>query len=283
MQESYCRAYLDFVSAYEEEEERPRKEQGAEPSKTGEISFENVSFQYPGSDRMALDGISFQLRKGEKVAVVGQNGSGKTTMINLLCRFYEPTAGVIRFRGRDIRELEEAAYRRYLSAVFQDFGLFALPLGENVAASAVCDEDRAARCLKDAGLPRWEESFPLGLAQPLFRKDQAGKDVSGGEAQKIAIARALYKDADFVLMDEPTAALDAKSEAEIYENMAGMTEGKGAVYISHRLASCRFCDQILVFKEGRIVQNGTHEELLAESGGEYEVLWNAQASLYQAD
>ena len=165
--------------------------------------------------------------------------------------------------------------------VFQDFQLFAMPLGENVASAMEYDREKVMRTLDQAGAGQWARELPKGLEQPLYLVEKDGINISGGEAQKIAIARALYKDSPFVILDEPTAALDPLAEAEIYEGFREMVAKKGAVYISHRLSSCRFCDTIAVFDEGRLVQLGGHEELLGDEGGKYYELWNAQAQYYQ--
>ena len=172
-------------------------------------------------------------------------------------------------------------YYRMFAVVFQDFQLFALPLGENVAASVQYDEEEVLRRLGQAGLSDWVKQLPKGVKQPLYTVEKDGVNVSGGEAQKIAIARALYKDAPFVVLDEPAAALDPIAEAEVYAGFRGMVEGKGALYISHRLSSCRFCDRIAVFEGGRLVQEGSHEELLAQEDGPYACLWQAQAQWYR--
>ena len=247
----------------------------------GCIEFEHVSFRYPGSNEWAVRDLSIRLEKGVHFAVVGRNGSGKTTFIKLLCRLYDPVEGRILLNGRDIREFKYEQYQRLFAVVFQDFQLFAMPLGENVASAMEYDEEKVMRALDQAGTGQWARELPKGLEQPLYLVEKDGINISGGEAQKIAIARALYKDSPFVILDEPTAALDPLAEAEIYEGFREMVAKKGAVYISHRLSSCRFCDTIAVFDEGRLVQLGGHEELLGDEGGKYYELWNAQAQYYQ--
>ena len=242
------------------------------------VEFKDVSFRYPGSDRWALRHVNLTFRVGKRLAVVGKNGSGKTTFIKLLCRLYDPTEGEILLNGIDIRKYRPEEYRALFSVVFQDFKLFSLPLGENVAGSREPDRRRAEACLRAAGLD--PAAFQNGLDTFLYRDlNDKGVEVSGGEAQKIAIARALYRDAPFLVLDEPTAALDPIAEAEIYEKFDGIAGDKTAIYISHRLSSCKFCDTIAVFDEGQIVQRGSHEELVQEPGV-YATLWNAQAHYY---
>lgn len=250
------------------------------------IEFSNVSFRYPGSENYALRHFSLKLNVGEKLAIVGRNGSGKTTMIKLLCRLYDPDEGEILVNGVDIRKFRQEEYGKLFSVVFQDFQLFSLTLAENVAASAEYGEERVERCLENVGfgerLAKLKEEGE-GIRSYLYKDyTDSGVEISGGEAQKVAIARAVYKEAPFVLLDEPTAALDPLAEAEIYSNFDRIAGDKTAVYISHRLSSCRFCKKIAVFDGGRLVQLGSHEELLAEEDGTYAKLWNAQAQYYQA-
>lgn len=246
-----------------------------------EVEFRDVSFRYPNTEAYALRHVSMKFRIGEKLAVVGRNGSGKTTFIKLLCRLYDPTEGEILLNGVDIRKYDYAEYQALFSVVFQDFRLFAFSLGQNVTAGADVDCARAEVCLREAGLGERLLRMPDGLDTMLYRDfDPHGVVISGGEAQKIAIARALYKNAPFLVLDEPTAALDPVSEYEVYRKFNAISGGKTALYISHRLASCRFCDEILVFSAGSIVQHGTHEALLQEKNGEYARLWHAQAQYY---
>lgn len=248
-----------------------------------EVEFRDVSFRYPGSEQYALRHLSMKFRIGRRLAVVGRNGSGKTTFIKLLCRLYDPTEGTILLNGIDIRKYRYDDYRQIFSVVFQDFQLLALPLGQNVAAARRYDPDRAADCLRRAGFGERLASLPQGLDTCLGRElDQTGVQLSGGEAQKAAIARALYKDAPFIILDEPTAALDPVAEAEIYAKFDQIAGDRTAVYISHRLSSCKFCDEILVFDQGALVQQGTHEQLAADTGSLYYALWHAQAQYYAA-
>lgn len=246
-----------------------------------EIEFKDVSFKYPGTDTWALRHVSMKFDVGERLAVVGENGSGKTTFIKLLCRLYDPTEGEILLNGIDIRKYRYDNYLALFSVVFQDFRLLAQPLGANVAAKEDYDRERAAQCLEKAGFGQRLKELPHGLDTCLYREfEDDGVEVSGGEAQKIALARVLYQDAPFIVLDEPTAALDPEAEAEVYTKFNDIVEDKTAIYISHRLSSCRFCDEIAVFEHGQVVQQGTHDSLLGAEG-KYRDLWNAQAQYYQ--
>lgn len=248
------------------------------------ITFRNVSFQYPGTDRYALKNFSMELTVGEKLAIVGMNGSGKTTMIKLLCRLYDPQEGEILLNGVDIRKFKQEEYSRLFSVVFQDFTLYPFSLAQNIAVSQTYDAKLVRKCLEDADFGARLASMEKGLDTYLYKDyDDEGIEISGGEAQKIAIARAVYKEAPFILLDEPTAALDPLAEYEIYSNFDKLAGTKTAVYISHRLSSCRFCEKIAVFHEGELVQLGRHEELVADKNGKYYELWNAQAQYYRED
>ena len=248
-----------------------------------DVEFRNVSFKYPSSDNYALKNVSVKFKVGSRLAVVGENGSGKTTFIKLLCRLYDPQEGEILLNGIDIRKYRYDDYMGVFSVVFQDFQLLSQPLGANVAGSMRYDREKVTKCLTDAGFAERLSELPDGLDTMLYRDfDDDGVTISGGEAQKIAIARALYKDAPFIILDEPTAALDPVAEAEIYRQFNDISGDKTAIYISHRLSSCRFCDEILVFDEGQIVEHGSHDGLLAEEG-KYHELWHAQAQYYEGE
>ena len=247
-----------------------------------EVEFKDVSFKYPGSEDYALRHVSMKFKVGERLAVVGRNGSGKTTFIKLLCRLYDPTEGQILLNGIDIRKYKYEDYLQVFAVVFQDFQLLAFPLGQNVAAAQDYDRKRAEKCLRMAGFGERLDSMPEGLDTCLYREfDEKGVEVSGGEAQKIALARALYKDAPFIVLDEPTAALDPIAEYEVYSHFDELVSDKTAIYISHRLSSCRFCDEIAVFDHGQVVQQGSHDSLLADENGQYAKLWHAQAQYYE--
>ena len=244
------------------------------------VEFVNVSFKYPGSDTYALKNINLKFVIGERMAIVGKNGSGKTTFVKLLCRLYDVTEGCIKVNGIDIRKYDYKDYCNLFSVVFQDFQIFAFPVGENVAAGSKVDEALVIDAMKKAGLGERLKQLESGLNTCIGKDyDEAGVAFSGGEKQKLAIARAVYKDASFVIMDEPTAALDPEAEAEVFEGFDKMVGKKTAIYISHRLASCRFCEDILVFDDGKVVQHGSHDELEKQEGL-YRQLWNAQAQYY---
>lgn len=250
-------------------------------SDTFEIAFQDVSFRYPGSEDYALRHINLTIRSGEKLAVVGRNGSGKTTFIKLLCRFYDVTEGQILINGIDVRQYSKESLQKLYSVVFQDYKIFSTTLAQNVSASNAYDEQRLYASLDKANMKdrvlKMEKREQTYLYKDL---DQSGVEISGGEAQKLALARALYKDAPVVILDEPTAALDPIAEYEIYNRFNSFVEGKTAIYISHRLSSCAFCDKIAVFHQARLEELGTHQELLAQKG-KYAELWHAQAVYYQ--
>ena len=279
----YVKMYLDFL-------EIPNKKyEGTLPIEKRDddqftIEFRHVSFRYPGSDRDVLKDFSIRFHIGGRLAVVGKNGSGKTTFIKLLCRLYDPTEGQILLSGIDIRKYDYQEYLSLFSVVFQDFKIPALPLGQTVAVSQEYDADRVISALNQVGLTKLLAKMPQGLDTPLYTDyDQNGVDISGGEAQKIAIARALYHDTPFVILDEPTAALDPLAEYEIYSHFNELVGSNTAVYISHRLSSCQFCNDILVIDGGKAVQRGNHEKLVKDRNGLYYTLWHTQAQYYQTE
>jgi len=247
------------------------------------FKFENVSFKYPESTAYILKNVNLQIDSGEKMAVVGVNGAGKTTMIKLLCRLYDPSEGTITLNGKDISKYDYNDYLDMFSVVFQDFEMFAYPLNENIAASENVDNGRLVKSLKDAGMDNLIEELKDNFSVPMGKNfDEDGRDFSGGEKQKIAIARALYKDAPVVILDEPTAALDPITEYEVYKKFDTLVGEKTSIFISHRLSSCRFCSKIAVFDNGQIVQLGSHDELVEDKKGKYFELWDAQAKHYVA-
>lgn len=249
-----------------------------------ELEFKNVSFHYPNSDRMVLKNVSFRLGTGQKLAIVGANGAGKTTFIKLLCRLYDPTEGEILLNGIDIRKYDYDEYIRLFSIVFQDYKIFSFSVAENVAAGPEFDRERVIKSLQDAGIYDRVQKMKSGIDSRLLKDqqdgDEEGIEISGGEKQKIALARALYRDAPMVILDEPTSALDPVAEQDIYTRFNDMVTGKTAVFISHRMSSCRFCDEIVVFDEGKIVEHGAHDELVADDKGVYHRMWEAQSQYY---
>lgn len=248
-----------------------------------EIEFCNVSFRYPGAEEYSLRNLSLKFEFGKRLAIVGKNGSGKSTFIKLLCRLYDPTEGEIRLNGVDIRQYDYEEYLKIFSVVFQDFKLFSFSLGQNVATAMEYDKEKVEQCLVKSGLFERLNAMPKGPDTALYKDfESEGVEISGGEAQKVALARALYKDAPIVVLDEPTAALDPIAEAEVYTKFNEIIGDKTAIYISHRLSSCKFCNEIAVFEDGAVVQRGSHEELLREKDGLYHALWTAQAQYYEA-
>jgi ATP-binding cassette subfamily B protein len=247
-----------------------------------EIRLENVSFKYPGADSYTLENINLVIRPGEKLAVVGRNGAGKTTLVKLICGFLDPTEGRVLLDGEDIRKYDRRDYYKLFSAVFQTFSLLAGTIAVNVAQTEEnIDMERVKACILKAGLSGKVDSLPDGYETHLNRevyKDAV--ELSGGEVQRLMLARALYRDAPILILDEPTAALDPIAEAELYNKYNEMTQGRTAVYISHRLASTRFCDRILLIDRHRIAEEGTHRELL-ELGGKYAELFEIQSKYYR--
>lgn len=247
-----------------------------------EFVFDNVSFKYPKAEKYALKNLNLTVKAGERLAVVGLNGAGKSTFIKLLLRLYEPTEGRILLNGEDIKDYEINDYYKTFSPVFQDVNLFAFPLSENISMDTpeATDEGKAKESLIKAGMEEKLNSLSNGVKTEVLKViHDDGVDFSGGEKQKIALARALYKDAPVVVLDEPTAALDALAEAKLYEDFDKLVGNKTAVYISHRLSSTQFCAHVAMFMDGELVEYGTHESLLA-AGGPYSEMFNVQAQYY---
>ena len=249
-----------------------------------EIQLVNVSFRYPESRKYTLENINLTLRPGEKLAVVGLNGAGKTTLVKLICGFYDPTEGQVLLNGRNIKEYNRRDYYRMFSAVFQDFSLLAATIATNVAQTEDnMDMEKVKACTEQAGLLSKIESLPDGFDTYLNRMVyENAVMLSGGETQRLMLARALYKDAPVIVLDEPTAALDPIAEAEMYEKYSEMARGRSSIYISHRLASTRFCDRIIFLEKSRITEEGTHDELLAR-GGRYAELFEVQSKYYREE
>ncbi len=247
------------------------------------IEFRNVSFRYPHSERVVLKNLSFTIRAGESVAIVGENGAGKTTLVKLLARFYDPTEGTIYLDGCDLREYDSEELRRHIGIIFQDFVHYDFSVRENIGFGQVEfieDQKRIARAADKGGAAELVHSLPNGFDTILGRTFDKGVDLSGGEWQKIALSRAFMREAQILILDEPTAALDALAEYEIYERFADLTAGKTTIFISHRFSTVKVAHHILVLQEGRLIEKGTHDELMLFDG-QYKKMFNAQAERYK--
>lgn len=275
----YLKGFFEFM---EQRAEKKKEISAPRPAKA-EICFEHVSFKYPESDIFALKDVNITINAGETLLIVGENGAGKTTFVRLLCGLYRPTEGRILFNGRDITTIPTEEYLGYISTVFQDFKLFAMSIAENICALNDDDEKRVDDALKKVDLQDKVKQTSKGKTTQLYRIfDKDGVEFSGGEMQRLAIARAVYKDSTILIMDEPTSALDPKAEYEIYSGFRRIAEGRTSVYISHRLSSVKFSDRIAVFNKGEIAELGTHDELM-EKKGMYAELYSIQANLYKQE
>ncbi|GAB5081436.1 ABC transporter ATP-binding protein [Hominimerdicola sp. 21CYCFAH17_S] len=276
----FCKQIFDFLAIPDE------KYKGTIPTEKRddneyEFEFRHVYFKYPNSEQYVLQDINLKWRIGEKMALVGKNGSGKSTLVKLLTRLYDPTEGEITLNGIDIRKYKYEEYMDLFSVVFQDSKLFSFSLAENVAADTEYDEKRVTDCVNRSGLTYRLSEMENGIKTCLYKDfDEHGVEISGGEAQKLCLARAIYKGAPFIVLDEPTAALDPISEHDIYTKFNSIVGTRTAIYISHRLSSCCFCDDITVLDGGRIVERGSHDKLLDDKGAYFE-LWSAQAEYYR--
>ena len=248
----------------------------------GHVRFDEVSFSYPGSDERALDGVSFEIRPGETVAVVGRNGAGKSTLIKLLCRLYDPTGGRILLDGVDLREFDPDELRARMSAMFQDYVTYQGTAAENIGLGqlgALEDRGRIEDSARRAGAAERIERLPTGYDSPLGRWFDQGVSLSGGEWQKIALARAFMRDAPILILDEPTSALDAQAEHDLFARLRALAKDRTTLYISHRFSTVRQAEKILLLDHGKLAEHGTHEELMA-LGGNYADLFTLQASAY---
>ena len=280
----YCRLreFLEFPNEFKRKDGEPVAPQ---PGKTHELELRGVSFRYPGAEEDTLQNIDLTVSAGEKLAIVGLNGAGKTTLVKMLCGFYDPTGGVILLDGKDIREFNREQYYSLFTAVFQDFNILPATLAENVAQLGLeeLDKDRVNKCLELSGILDKVSSLPDGALSLLGKEvNEDAVELSGGETQRLMLARALYNDAPILIMDEPTASLDPIAESRLYNRYNELSAGKTSLYISHRLASTRFCDRV-VFIDGKVIaETGTHEELLRE-GKKYAELFELQSRYYQAE
>lgn len=248
-----------------------------------EIRFENVSYKYEGKDNYALKDINLIISSKEKLAIVGVNGAGKTTLVKLLCRLYEPTEGTIYLNNVDIKRFDKNSYMNYFAPVFQNVEVYAFSVAENISMSREIHEEKIYSVMKKVGIDEKINGLKKGINTSLLQVlDEEGVDLSGGEKQKLALARALYKDSFFVILDEPTAALDAIAENKLYQSFNDLLQDKSAIFISHRLSSTRFCDHIALLADGKLVEYGTHEELVS-GGGQYYELYNVQAQYYSEE
>jgi len=279
----YLQDYFEFIDLkYSENEEENKKQPLPEKILHG-FAFKDVGFKYPKSEIWVVRNINFELRAGEKLAFVGENGAGKTTLIKLLLRFYEPTEGQILLDGIPVKEYNQTQYQQYFGVIFQDFVKFELTLRENIAMGEIGEIGNQPRIESAAEKSLANEvisSVPKGYDQQLGKRFKQGKDLSGGQWQKIAIARAYMKDAEVLILDEPTSALDARAETEAFQRFIKLTEGKTAVIISHRFSTVRIADRIMVLKDGTVLEIGTHEELM-KNEKLYSELFNLQAAGYQ--
>lgn len=275
---STLREFLEWPEPFAFEEGKPLP-QGL---KDCEIMLDHVSYRYPGAEKDTISNLTFTLHPGEKVAIVGLNGAGKTTLVKLLCGFLDPTRGSVRLNGVDIRTYNRREYYHLFSAVFQEFSVLDTNVAVNVAQRVDgIDRARVAECLEKAGLTQAVEALPKGMDTPVTRNVfEDGVELSGGQMQRLMLARALYRDAPVVVLDEPTAALAPLAEHDIYMKYNSMTQGKSSLFISHRLASTRFCDRIIYMEYGRIAEEGTHQSLL-DLGGGYAKLFEVQSRYYQ--
>lgn len=245
------------------------------------VDIVDLSFKYPRSDEKVLEDLNLTIRAGEKIAIVGDNGSGKTTLIKLLCKFYRPDSGGIYLNGIDIKEIPEEIYWEMIGVAFQDAMVFPFSIGENITLGQTLDENKIERVVKDSGIKETIEDLPRGINTKLLRiLDDDGLDISGGQRQKLYLARALYKGSKLLILDEPTAALDPLAEAQLYEQYNMLSKGRTSIYISHRLASTKFCDRIAYLKDGKIAELGTHDELM-NLEADYKALFDIQAKYYR--
>ena len=266
----YVGAYMDMIEVVGDLSEKQILDVRKDESFS--IVFQNVNFAYPGTDKLVLENISFEFQSGKKYGLVGANGSGKTTFVNLLMGLYTPVSGKILFNGNDVTDFTKESWSKLFSAVLQDFNTYAYTVSDNVSM-LMHEKQKVKDSLAKARIDWLNEN------DYVTSEYEQGKELSGGEAQKLAIARAIFKDSRIFVFDEPTAALSPQSEHELYENICKEMQNKMLFFISHRLASCQMCDEILVFNNGKIIEKGNHDELMKRQGM-YETMFRAQACLY---
>ena len=272
-----CAAFREFVESEEEGQNRP----DIDFDDVASIEFKNVSFTYPSAEKSTVCNMSFKVNRGENIAIVGENGAGKTTAVKLLCGLYYPTSGEILINGKSSRDFSNDSYFNLFSAVFQDYYFMPMTIAENICTVSDYDRKKLFAAFDKAGISEKINSLPLKEKTYMIKdvyKDAA--DFSGGEKQKLLLAKAIYKNAPVLILDEPTAALDPIAENELYLKYNEMTSGKISFFISHRLSSTRFCDRILLVKDGKIAESGTHEELMALKGLYYR-MYQVQSYYYK--
>ena len=275
--------YVEDFRYFLDYEPKIRSIENAKKPEKGSIKLENVSFRYSGAEFDALDGLSFEIKPGEKIALVGRNGSGKSTLVKLLLRLYDPVSGRLTQNGTDVRELDISAYRDQFGAVFQDYNLFSMSVAENVLMRPMKegDEEKVIKALKLSGAYDKVMSFENGIYTTLTREfDDKGENLSGGEAQKVSVARAFVDEKPIMILDEPSAALDPVAEYKLFENLLSYCEGRTMIFISHRLSSAVLADKIIYMEKGKVTEIGTHSELMKKGGG-YAELFSKQAENYR--
>lgn len=279
---AYLEPYMEFM-ALDEETLARGKEKFIGPVET--IEFENVTFTYPKAEKPVLKNISFKVNRGEKISIVGLNGAGKTTLVKLICRMYQTDSGVIKINGKNIYDYDYMSYMKCIAAVFQDYRLFNFTIAENVSCKEQnADEEKIMHLMSEVGLEEKIEELEDGIYSRFGKDyDENGIEMSGGQGQKIAIARALYKESSMVILDEPASALDPIAEAEIYEKFNSLVEDKTALYISHRMSSSVFCDKILIINGGEVEDYDTHENLMKKTESLYYKLFQSQAENYRLE
>lgn len=279
---SFLEPYMEFMSIKEETKEEGKTKFEGEIET---IEFNNVTFTYPKAEKPVLRNVTFSIHKGEKISIVGLNGAGKSTLVKLICRMYKADSGEIKINGKDIYDYDYMSYMKGIAAVFQDYRLFNFTIAENISCQDKnADNDKINRLIEEVGLSEKIASLKEGINSRFGKEyDKNGIEMSGGEGQKIAIARALYKDSVVVILDEPASALDPISEAEIYEKFNSLVEDKTAIYISHRMSSSVFCDRILIIDGGSVADFDTHENLMKKTDSLYYKLFNSQAENYRLE